>query len=162
MPKWACNFLRNEFLAKTKVEKLQKLERIYISRFKATRRRVINEAEVTKILNPLGFQLVFSELMSISEQASIFSSAKIIIAPHGAGLTNLVFCDPGTKVVEFFSPNYVNLTYWALSNQMNLEYYYLLGEGQLLPEFLGNLRYRLTEDIFVNLDSLSDLLRCLL
>jgi capsular polysaccharide biosynthesis protein len=29
-----------------------------------------------------------------------FAAAAVVIAPHGAGLANLVFCAPGTTVIE--------------------------------------------------------------
>jgi capsular polysaccharide biosynthesis protein len=51
------------------------------------------------------------------------------VAPHGAGLCNIVFCSPGTKVIEIFSPELVTLFYWKLSNQLGLDYYYMLGKG---------------------------------
>ncbi|MDP8963502.1 MAG: glycosyltransferase family 61 protein, partial [Cyanobacteriota bacterium] len=56
-----------------------------------------------------------------------------------------------------FSPNYVNVLYWSLSNEMNLEYYYLLGEGKRPPEYVDPNKVR--ENILVNLDSLSNLMK---
>jgi capsular polysaccharide biosynthesis protein len=95
--------------------------------------------------------------MPIAEQALLLSSAKVILAPHGAGLSNLVFCSPGTKVIEVFSPKYVNVCFWSLSNQMNLEYYYLIGEGQSPPEYVDP--HQIKADISVNINSLSNLMK---
>ncbi|MDJ1175384.1 hypothetical protein [Roseofilum capinflatum] len=58
-----------------------------------------------------------------------------IVAPHGAGLSNLVFCSPGTQVIELFSPNYVETHYWVLSQELDLDYYYLMGEGKQPKEY---------------------------
>ena len=55
--------------------------------------------------------------------------AEAIVAPHGAGLTNLVWCAPKTRVVEIFSPLYVNLCYWAIASLTQADYYYLLGSA---------------------------------
>lgn len=157
MPRWACIFLRREFLGDKVLEKQDRPERIYISRAKANYRKVINEDKLIQCLSKFGFQTVFLESMSVTEQASLFSSAKVIAAPHGAGLTNSVFCEPGTKVIEFFSANYVNVCYWSLSNQVDLEYYYLLGEGENPREYIDPHLSR--EDISINLDSLVHLLK---
>ena len=53
----------------------------------------------------------------------------MVVGPHGAGLANLVFCRPGTKVVEIFSNRFVNLEYWALSCMARLDYYYQMSVG---------------------------------
>jgi capsular polysaccharide biosynthesis protein len=66
--------------------------------------------------------------MSVAEQAACLAAAKVVVAPHGAGLTNLVFCTPGTKVIEIFSPAYVPYCYWMISNLCGLEHYYLIGD----------------------------------
>jgi hypothetical protein len=39
-------------------------------------------------------------------------------------------------VLEFFSPAYVNVCYWALSCQVRAEYRYLVGEGEAPPAFV--------------------------
>jgi hypothetical protein len=44
-------------------------------------------------------------------------------------LSNIVFCSPGAKIVEIFSPELVARYFWRLSNQLNLDYYYILGKG---------------------------------
>lgn len=37
---------------------------------------------------------------SISESRVLYNSAVMIVAPHGAGLANMLFCEPGTVVIE--------------------------------------------------------------
>ena len=155
MPKWSCDFLRNEFLHKKATEKSEKIERIYISRENVPNRRLINEREVIRFLKNFGFKSVSLESMSVAEQASLMAGAKVVVAPHGGGLTNAVFCSPGTKIIEIFSPNYVYPCYWLISNLVELQYYYLIGEN-IEGFYLHRLLYPSPriEDIFVNLDSL--------
>ncbi len=152
MPKWSCDFLKSTFLNKTATNKI---ERIYISRANVANRRIVNEDDVINCLNKFGFKSVTLESMSVTEQAALMADAKVVIAPHGGGLTNTVFCTPGTKVIEIFSPNFVYPCYWLISNIIGLKYYYLLGEvyeGLYLHNFIyNNSRF---EDIFVNIDSL--------
>lgn len=129
---WVFQFLRRELMPKatTNMSPVHKKHRIYISREKAKSRRIVNESEVLNILEKYGFKKVFLESLSITEQMQLFASSEYVIAPHGAGLTNLVFCPQGTKVLEIFSPNYVSVSYWNICNQVGLDYYYLFGRGE--------------------------------
>ncbi|MBC7923139.1 MAG: glycosyltransferase family 61 protein, partial [Ferruginibacter sp.] len=131
-------------------------KRLYVSRRHAPNRRVVNEEAVVRLLTSLGFEVVTTETMSVVEQASRFADAGCVVAPHGAGLTNLVFCSPGTKVVDVFSPHWVNPCYWVLSRQAGLEYHYLIGEGPRPAEYHDPVLKG--EDIVVNLGALASLL----
>ncbi|MGF1987031.1 MAG: glycosyltransferase family 61 protein [Nostoc sp. ZfuVER08] len=157
IPKWACDFLKTKILGSSSHEKAGKGKFLYISRSRAAVRRVINEDELVYFLKKFGFEVMFLEKMSVAEQASVLSSASVIVAPHGAGLSNLVFCSPRTKIIEFFSPNYVNACYWVLSNNMQLEYYYLIGDGDK-PEKFYDPHY-MAEDILININYLEQLLK---
>jgi capsular polysaccharide biosynthesis protein len=125
MPHWACDFLRETFLR----DAVSGDERLYISRANARGRRVENEAEVADVLSAYGFRMVELEGMSVHEQARLFARAAFVVSPHGGGLTNIVFCNSGAKVVEFFAREYVQPLYWMLSNRRQLEYYGLVSEG---------------------------------
>jgi capsular polysaccharide biosynthesis protein len=155
MPKWVCDFLRREFLNSKIIEKSDGQERIYISRADASHRQVKNETDLINFLIKFGFKSVTLSSMSLVEQISLFSSAKVIVAAHGAGLTNTVFCNPGTKVIEFFSPNYLHPVYWRISNHVGLKYYCFLGESQHLPKHTDPKE----DDILINLDSLLKVMR---
>lgn len=91
----------------------------------------------------------------MSEQAEIFAGAEIIVAPHGAALTNLVFCSEGTTVIEFFSPDYIRTDYWMISQQLGLEHYYIKGKG-FKGNFILKLMHQnsLTEDMWIDPNSL--------
>ncbi|MGF7185245.1 capsular polysaccharide biosynthesis protein [Desulfitispora alkaliphila] len=134
MPKWACDFIRNKFLNKS--NKFEGYEKIYISRQHAKYRNILNEESIRSILKKLGFKVVILERMSVLEQAELFNKAKVIVSAHGAGLTNLVFCNANTKVIEIFSPRWVVPLYWVLSNHVDIDYYFLLGEGKRPPDFI--------------------------
>jgi capsular polysaccharide biosynthesis protein len=105
--------------------------RLYVSRRTAAARNVLNEDEVSEVLAAFGFEEVVADQLSVSEQAETFASASVVVGPHGAALTNLVFCRPQTVVVEFFAPRYRQPAYWMLANQCNLSYHYLVGRGEL-------------------------------
>jgi capsular polysaccharide biosynthesis protein len=123
-PMSSIEFLRKKFL----LEKPQQCKkRIYISRKNARGRRVLNEEELMKMLEPYGFEFPLLENMSVVDQAKLFASAELIVAPHGAGLTNIVFCNPRAKIIEL-SPKRVwdwSFCFWAISQQLKLHHTYL-------------------------------------
>ncbi|NEQ39466.1 MAG: DUF563 domain-containing protein, partial [Okeania sp. SIO3I5] len=153
---WGCNFLRSLFLKPENIEKLaSKQERIYVSRKLTPYRRIVNEEEVVNLLAKLGFITVTLESISVAEQASLMAGAKVIISPHGAGLTNLVFCNPRTKIIEIFSPKFINSIFWQLSNICGLSHYHLICEDY---EDNSSVEYPWGPDIFVNLERLLKIL----
>ncbi|MFM1655468.1 glycosyltransferase 61 family protein [Brevibacillus sp. B_LB10_24] len=155
VPRWVCDFLRQEMRFNHGIEPVAGYERIYISRANTSYRRVTNEREVVRFLEAYGFQSVTPEFYSVWEQVQLFASAQIVVAPHGAALTNLIFCNPGTKIVEMFAPNYVHPVYWVPSHHLDMDYYYLTGEGVLNPANSLNV----SEDIFIDLDKLAETLK---
>lgn len=157
-PKWAIDSLKKLFFIASQPEHADKYERIYLSRGDASHRKVVNEEQVLNLLEPFRFKKITTSEYSVSEQIRIFSSAKIIISPHGANMTNILFCKPGTKVIELFSPGYVNPIYWVLSSHAELDYYYLIGNGRRSSDYVFE-SARWSEDIEVDIDQLSRLLQ---
>jgi tetratricopeptide (TPR) repeat protein len=160
MSKTAFAWIRTVFIQQITQPSKQSFRKLYISRKQASTRRIINEEDVIVLLQSLGFEIVTLENQSILEQVQLMMEADVIIAPHGSGLTNLIFCAPGTTVIEILSSEYVYPCYWYLANLGNLNYSYLLGE---IPEgialhqlFYPNARL---EDIFVNLNALRRILQ---
>ncbi len=124
-PHWVIDFVREQFLP----EKTPTFSpKIYISRNDAPCRRVVNEEEVTSCLEKEGFEVVRTEHLTFAEQIALFHQAEVVVAPHGAGLSNLVFCNKTTKVLQFFSPRNPCVCFWTLSNLLSLEYAYFRGE----------------------------------
>jgi hypothetical protein len=104
-------------------------ERIYISRARARGRRVLNEDALWGRLEQRGFQRIFLEELDWQTQIRLFRQAREIVAPHGAGLANLVFCRPGTRVVELFSRSYMHWCFWQLAALKQLDYLPLVPSG---------------------------------
>ncbi|MEH7083466.1 glycosyltransferase family 61 protein [Neobacillus drentensis] len=120
--KWGYDFLRKTFLKENSFEN----KRIYIKRNWS--RIITNESDLWEILKPYGFIQVELETLSVADQARLFSGAEVIVGAHGAGLVNLTFCRPGTKVLEIFSPTYITSLYWAISSLGNLKHHYFIGD----------------------------------
>ncbi len=79
---------------------LKRRRRVYLSRAQATRRHLVNESELLPVMESFGVEPVMLETHSIPEQVALFRQAEWVVAPHGAGLTNLLFAPPQTRVLE--------------------------------------------------------------
>jgi capsular polysaccharide biosynthesis protein len=132
IPDWVCRYLRDRLLPSAAGQDNPYGERIYISRDDAPTRKLLNENEVLDSLAQRGFRKVTLAGMGIGQQQRIFQDTRFIVAPHGGGLTNLVFCKPGTAVVEMF-PLAVNDTYFRLCIEMGIDYYYVLTRKRDVP-----------------------------
>ncbi len=101
--------------------------RIYISREKAPTRQIKNEEQLFNLLSDFGFQRVYAEDLSVSSQIRLFSNADILIGPHGAGLTNMIWGDE-MKIFEIHY-DYVRDVYSVLANNLGHDYIPIQGSG---------------------------------
>ncbi len=102
-------------------------EKIYISREKQVLRFVENEAEVVALLEKFGFKKIIAEDFSYDEQLVIFSKAKFLVAPHGAGITNVLFMKKGGAILEMTTPQKpesFNKDFYTLASMLELKYFY--------------------------------------
>lgn len=151
-----CVFLREMFAES--LSKKKHFRRIYLKR--ANGRTIINEPEVLSLLNKNNFEIVQPETLSVADQALLFSEAEFVIAPHGAGLTNVVFCQPGTKVIDLFSPLWVSPSYGIISNLLGLKYGYLVGESKKEIKDFYDPKNR-AANVPVNIEKLNEMIRIL-
>ncbi|MEM0896460.1 MAG: glycosyltransferase family 61 protein [Verrucomicrobiota bacterium] len=97
--------------------------RIYVGRGDAWKRKILNETEVVAALKPLGIEQVHLDGLTIPEQAKLFADLELVVSPHGAALTNLMFSAPGTKVVECFPDQFVQAHFFRLAGSCGFEYF---------------------------------------
>lgn len=81
-----------------------KQKNFIISRKKTWQRRILNQGIITKQFPLLNFEIIILEELTFKEQMDLFSNANIIIATHGAGLTNLIFANK-PLIIELFPKN---------------------------------------------------------
>jgi capsular polysaccharide biosynthesis protein len=120
---WATNFVR-ELLSDFRGTPVD-CPRLLVSRQKASRRRLANWEEVQSWALSKGFRVVNLEDFSFAEQAELFRRAQFVIAPHGAGLANLIFADKKPSVIELLSADVATnpqIWYWALADNLGLPY----------------------------------------
>lgn len=126
VPPETVEFLQSTFPTK----KIGAGRKLFIGRGGAEHRALIHEGKIAAMLSERGFESVDCGKMSVQEQANIFGSAEVVVGAHGAALTNLVFCRPGTRVVELFSPAYVNPCYRDLCVAAGLRHAAVIGNGE--------------------------------
>jgi capsular polysaccharide biosynthesis protein len=101
--------------------------KIYITRGRA-RRRVLNEDFFLMHLEKLGFVIADPANMAYLDQIKLFANACLICAPHGAGLVNMIWAQPGCHIIEIFSPATIDRgCFWDLSQNLGHTYSCLLG-----------------------------------
>ena len=83
-------------------------------------RTIQNIAQVQNFLAEYGFETVYLEGLTMADQITLFQGAEFIIGPHGAGLSNLLFCAPGTKVIEFMPAVEMRPFFWIISQKLDL------------------------------------------
>lgn len=154
IPLWSLEFLRGLFKPASTAISFGK--KIFITRKKARNRKIINEDELLNLLQPLGFNVVALEELTVSEQVQLFAEADILIAPHGASQTNLIYSRPGTTIIELFSPGWIHYLYWSMSGQLGIKYYYLIAEGEAPGE--DNFVIDKSADLFIDINKFRQVL----
>jgi hypothetical protein len=118
-------------------------------------RKLLNEAEIERLLVAKGFEVVETGSLSIDEQITRFSQARIIVGPSGAAMANMLWCEPGARVVILHSDHpFKKYPYWdALARAADIEIAYLAGprahnvtdifeahdDYTIMPDVLGKL-----------------------
>lgn len=99
-------------------------KRVFISRKDAAIRNLLNEDEIFAIFEKNGFTRYNLANLSVLEQIELFHNADIIVAAHGAALSNLLFCKPNTHVIEIFQER-SDCCFYYLSQDLKLNYHYI-------------------------------------
>jgi capsular polysaccharide biosynthesis protein len=104
--------------------------RCYIDRRASHNRRLLNEDEVIAALEPMGFVPVRLETLRLAEEISLFRNTEIIVSPHGSGLANVVYAQPGLRLVELHMDSYVNWCFRRLAAVCHVCYDCVIGRQQ--------------------------------
>jgi len=101
--------------------------RLFVARDDTPRRRLENEAELFALLADFGFERVGPERLKLAEQAALFASAEVVVGVKGAALTNILFCQPGTKVIVLSPGEWREPLFWDLAAQLGCPYLEVFG-----------------------------------
>lgn len=97
---------------------------VFISRSNAPKRKLLNEAElINKVLSKHSALIVHLENYKFLEQLKIINNSRIVIATHGAGLSNIIAAPKNCKILEILSTNVKPMNFYKdLSTSIGLNY----------------------------------------
>ncbi len=125
-PDWSNTFHRNRYLSNMRPVQRIWPKKIYISRRDSSLRGVANEEALFDQLKAHGYQEILLSEYNYDEKIALFHHAREVISMSGAGLGFLVYCQPGTRVLELFPAGFVHYANAALAAQADLDYHYLV------------------------------------
>lgn len=122
-------------------------DKVYISRQKAGRRKLVNEDAILPVLVDLGFKVIYAEELSFTDTILFFSKVRYLVAVHGAGLTNMIYMPKGSKIFEFLKEKTLtDKCYFTLSLACEHSYYYMSCRG------VGNEENHIEADIEIDVE----------
>jgi len=134
-----------------------KSDRVYISRKKAAKRRILNEHELLPLLKNHHFRVVIMEDLTFEEQIKLMANTDTLMSLHGAGLTHMLWMNEGSKVIEIRADNDAkNNLFFSLASDLNLKYSYMFAK----PSNTNATTQK--TDFLVNPESLDSLLQSVL
>ena len=129
-PIQAANWVSNKIQLGTSTEGRQDCH-YYITR---TGTRKVDENSIfNSLLDKYSFKRVDFGLgdLSVDEQIAMLRGARLIVAPHGAGLTNLIYLSESVKLIELHGSNYCSSAFMQLCSSKNIKY-----SGLICSQFL--------------------------
>jgi hypothetical protein len=130
--------------------------RLFVSRARASRRRLVNERACAGALaEAFGLELVATEGMSLSEEIALFREAELVVGASGAGLTNAIFAPSGSALIQLAPENPEDSLISQIAAAKNLRYGFLRGQpvGLRIGVPAGQC------DFTVNVQSVTELVR---
>jgi len=103
-------------------------KRFFVHRVNA-RRGLVNEHEVLRFFQERGWPVIDTQALTMAQQIQLFARAEHVCALHGAALANLLWCEPGCRVLELVPTTFLNGVYEGLSEALDLNYSFLLCKG---------------------------------
>jgi hypothetical protein len=99
--------------------------KIFVARGVKDRGDLKLENQLIDFLSSKGYLVIYTDEISFAEQRDFFERASRVISFHGGALTNLVWCQPQTKVLEIFNHAFRTYDYAKLCAEAQLDYYSL-------------------------------------
>jgi len=122
-----------DYVSKQPDQTIVKVDKIYISRQKAGRRKVVNETEIIEIAVKHGFSIFYPEDFTFLQQVEIFAYAQYVVGAHGSALTNMLFMPEKSSVLELHKTKTNELThpsflFWYMATPLGIKYYHQVCE----------------------------------
>ena len=149
--------MKNFILEKTDLKGQTTVQKkIYVSRAKANRRKIVNEDEIFPLLKKYNYRVVYFEDYTWLEQIKLMANANQLLSIHGAGLSNMLFMQPDAKVLEIRREgDHHQNCFFSLASALNYDYYYLLCKTR------GIFKTTMRANLYVDTDKFADVLALL-
>ena len=101
---------------------------VYVTRASEPTRRVANEAQLLNNIRaafPDKSLVVYDGTASPADTITLFQRARVVLGPHGAGLSHILFSAPGTAVIEFLFMADPPMMFWHTAAALGQEYWLL-------------------------------------
>ncbi len=112
--KWFSSYMKNE---------TQPTQMIYLSR-RRWNRGIKGEDILEKRLETLGFKIFHGDL-NLFEQIELFSQAKLIVGASGAAMSNMVWMQKKSNVIQLHHTNIFYRFYFNIAKMCGLEYQFV-------------------------------------
>lgn len=104
---------------------------VYLSRRNKRVRHLVNEDDILKRIDMKTF--VHSSKYTLTYLKNYFQSTKVLFGPHGGAMLNMIFCNPGTKILEVGYDDKIHMPYpsyfFTMANRLNHEFSFVIGKG---------------------------------
>jgi len=112
----------------------EKTRDIFLARADGSRRGYGGDV-IHREAESLGYEIIYPERLSISQQIAAFSEARRVVGPMGSAFANILFAGPGTKAL-IFARHYPDLVedWWApFADLAGVETFVIHREGRRDP-----------------------------
>ena len=125
---WLIKELRERFALIKRKNSKQNLK-IFIDRkgVSSLIRDILNKEELIKFLRNENFLIIDPSKLSFVDEIKLFNSAKIVVGIYGAGLTNAIFCQKKTHIIELKN-NQTDSLFKNIIKKSKLNYHFLTSE----------------------------------
>jgi hypothetical protein len=88
-----------------------------------------NAAEVSQVLQALGFVVADPATLSLAARIALLRDARALVAAQGPALDELAFLPPGAAVLELTGPTTPCMRWWSLASVCGLRYGCIVGDA---------------------------------
>ena len=131
--------------------------RIYLSRAKQGRRRIVNEKQLVALLRRHRFEVVYPERLSFKEQLELWANSEVVVGPAGSAMVNMVFAPRHAVIIALLGDMGGTNMYLPAQWATELELQLILMEGHC--ENVGATGIDWNTDFSVDLERLEAILR---
>lgn len=119
-----------EFELFSKVLSKEKPNKMLYAKRATSNRAPSNEPEIAALFRSYNFEVVAPEELDLIDEAMLFSQTKLLASVHGSALTNMIWMQKGTSVLDIANENYWTEAAFSVLPQVGVRYNYVIYPGE--------------------------------